>query len=201
MANENETTDQALVETNDKVKKVRARDDVKEAAAGKETKPAPKQEDGKAKTTRITRVQGLINREAGVSIPFDVPDYELPVLEELHGAASIVVHSETDDDVDFNAAEAHASLMKKYNQHTDVVRGVFRDARSLARESGLPLSKYDEKAAKANQNVEYVGGVKQEPGTTSKAGTGADESDDERYQRQVEERQKARLQAEKDSGG
>lgn len=80
----------------------------------------------------MTKVHVLIERNGGVRIPRLVPDYEVPVLQEIHGEAmvSIVSSVETKDSVD--PVEAHEALIRRYGD--EAVRPVYRTPQSLERE-------------------------------------------------------------------
>lgn len=128
----------------------------------------------------------IIDRDAQTKLPATVFEYEVPVLEELYGEENISIHSETDvevDTTDFRAVDAYAGLINKYSQHVDIVKRVYPRVRTLARESGLPLEAGDESRAKFNQSSELVGGESVQSKTTSRAGIGGVESDDERDDR------------------
>jgi hypothetical protein len=94
----------------------------------------------------------LIDRDATVRIPTTVYEYELPVLEEIHGEQSVSVVDSRDVSVDITAADAYAQLMRKYPQHTEAVKVIYRNPKALARESGLPYAVGDDEAARFQQS-------------------------------------------------
>lgn len=136
-------------------------------------------DDGESSTMQLTALTAIIDHSAHVKIPVTVFEYELPVLEEIFGQENVLVTGEKTVTVErFNAAEAHAALLRKYRQNEAEVRAVYRGPKSLAKESDLPYERGDENASRFTQSEIYDGGVKQSQTTTSQAGdnddTGAD---------------------------
>lgn len=104
--------------------------------------------DGRADTGPSTEVdvyEVTIERDQHTKIPTEVFEYEIPVLEYIHGDRLI-----RDEDaepifsamVSGTAADVLASLRSKYNNiHTgDVVAQVYRDADELASKAKLPAA-------------------------------------------------------------
>lgn len=102
---------------------------------------------------KIVSVVAVIDRDATVRLPVTVFEYELPVLEAIHGEENVSVHSSREVRIPdgFNAAEAYNALLRKYPQHHDAVKSVYPRAASLARNSGLSYAAADEQAAKGEQ--------------------------------------------------
>lgn len=121
----------------------------------------------------ITFVDVIIDRDATVKIPVSVPEYEVPILEAIHGEANIFVQPDSDHEVEVDeltAAEAWNTLQSKYSQNAGAVKEVFRSVKNFAKESGLPYKTGDEEAAKAQQSQVIIGGKVQ--GHTKKGKTG-----------------------------
>ncbi|MGA0588090.1 hypothetical protein ACO2Q2_13315 [Dyella sp. KRB-257] len=93
---------------------------------------------------KLLFVTGLIKR-THEAIPFDVPDYEVRVLQEIHGEDDVIESGEHELPAgDRTAASEYARLLNKYKGHEEQVHKSFRSARELARMSCLP---FDEAAA------------------------------------------------------
>ena len=73
-----------------------------------------------AKTTILTLVTLLIDRDASTKLPTTVPDYEQSILEEIYGE-ELVTELETKDITveDFDIGAAFAGLVKKYGGNAD----------------------------------------------------------------------------------
>lgn len=127
--------------------------------------------DGESEKMDITIVTAIIDHSAHVKIPVSVFEYELPVIEEIFGQENIQVTGQKVVSIDrFNAADAHAALMRKYAQNQDAVRTIYRGPKSLAKESDLAYERGDENASRFTASEVYIGGVKQDQATTSQAG-------------------------------
>lgn len=102
---------------------------------------------------KIVSVVAVIDRDATVKLPVTVFEYELPVLEAIHGEESVSVHSSKEVRIPdgFNAAEAYNALLRKYPQHHDTVKSVYPRAATLARSAGLSYAQGDDEAAKGEQ--------------------------------------------------
>lgn len=90
-----------------------------------------------AKTTILTLVTLLIDRDASTKLPTTVPDYEQSILEEIYGE-ELVTELETKDITveDFDIGAAFAGLVKKYggNADSDAARArYFNRERDLAK--------------------------------------------------------------------
>lgn len=114
---------------------------------------------------RIVSVVAVIDRDATVKLPVTVFEYELPVLEAIHGEESVSVHSSKEVRIPdgFNAAEAYNALLRKYPQHHDAVRSVYPRAATLARSAGLSYAQGDDEAAKGEQASIITRDGEQEP--------------------------------------
>lgn len=139
--------------------------------------------EGDSEKMDIAVVTAIVDHSAHVKIPVTVFEYELPVLEEIFGQENIQVTGEKTITVDrFNAADAHAALIRKYRQNEAEVRAVYRGPKSLAKESDLSYERGDENASRFTQAEIYENGVKQGQVTTSQASerddTGADSGRD-----------------------
>lgn len=81
----------------------------------------------------------LIERDASTKIPLTVPEYEIPVLQAIHGDDR--VHFVGDNrpvpnprpDRAFDPFDAYGALLRKYRQFTDAVRFVYASPQILAR--------------------------------------------------------------------
>ncbi len=132
--------------------------------------------DGDGEKMEITIITAIVDHSAHVKIPVSVFEYELPVLEEIFGQENIQVTGEKTITVDrFNAADAHAALIRKYRQNEAEVRAVYRGPKSLAKESDLSYERGDENASRFTQAEIYENGVKQEQTTNSQAAKNDDE--------------------------
>ncbi len=132
--------------------------------------------DGDGEKMEITIITAIVDHSAHVKIPVSVFEYELPVLEEIFGQENIQVTGEKTVTVDrFNAADAHAALIRKYRQNEAEVRAVYRGPKSLAKESDLSYERGDENASRFTQAEIYENGVKQEQTTNSQAAKNDDE--------------------------
>lgn len=88
---------------------------------------------------KLLFVRGLIRR-THEAIPFDVPEYEVRVLQEIHGEDDVTETGEHELSVgDRTATAEYARILGKYKGHEEQVRKAFRSANELARLSGLPL--------------------------------------------------------------
>lgn len=126
--------------------------------------------DGDSETMQVTMITAIIDHSAHVKIPVTVPEYEIPVIEEIFGQENVQVTGEKLITVErYNAADAHAALLRKYRQNEAEVRAVYRGPKSLARESDLSYERGDENASRFTQAEIYEGGVKQVQVTSSQA--------------------------------
>lgn len=116
--------------------------------------PAPRKRAEPKPAERIALLVVLVQGAAGVTTPTTVYEYELPVLEAIHGEENVFVHSEKDVDVPagLTASQAHAQMLSKYppKLHDDVKR-VYPTARSLSRASGLVYNRGDNAVGRFNQ--------------------------------------------------
>lgn len=111
-----------------------------------------------AKAASLLFITGVIQRE-GLAIPFDVPEYEVAVLREIHGEDDVIEDGEHEMSAgERTAATEYARLMSRYGGHVDQVRRAFRSVRELARASGLPYEPGDDAAVRSQQAEERVGG-------------------------------------------
>src|SRR5690625_400592 len=91
--------------------------------------------------SKVNQVLAIIDRDATTKMPVTVFEWELPVLEEIHGIGSIAEIEADEVDVSLTASEAFNAMMSKYSQHQNAVKLIYRGgARALAKASGLPYS-------------------------------------------------------------
>jgi hypothetical protein len=102
----------------------------------------------------ITYVVALVNRVNGEKTPVTVPEYEVPILERIHGDQSIEILKEFERPSDLNASQAHAQLMSKYSQNHADVKTEYPRPSQLAKASGLPHSVGDDQRAKLQASLE-----------------------------------------------
>lgn len=107
-------------------------------------------------TMEIEASTVLINRDASVTIPAECFTYEVDVLKEIHGELSVrTVSTKTVTVEAFNAADAYATLLRKYKQNVPEVRMIYPSPRALAKLSGLSYEAGDDEAVKFQQ-AEFV---------------------------------------------
>jgi hypothetical protein len=124
--------------------------------------------------TKLLIVTCIVEREH-IGIPVAVPEYEVAILQEIHGEMGVreVSEGEIDMPEGLTAATAYAQLQVKYAGHNKDVRQVYPNVRALARLSGLPYTKGDDEAVKFQQAEELVGGKDvSKPGGKGKGGKG-----------------------------
>lgn len=127
---------------------------------------------------KLVFVTGTIQRE-GLGIPFDVPEYEVAVLREIHGEDDVIESGDHEMGAgERTAATEYARLQSKYSGHPDAVRRALSSVRALARNSGLPYEQGDDAAVRQQAAEERVGG-KKKAGGKSKAKAEAAEGDAE----------------------
>lgn len=86
----------------------------------------------------MNRVRALIDVSAETVLTCLVNDFELPVLEEIHGSGSVTVASE--EKVEPIGAEEAFNLLERRYTDKGLIRAVYRDARDLAAKTGLKLT-------------------------------------------------------------
>jgi hypothetical protein len=117
-------------------------------------KAAPKT--SKSKEYPITLLVVSVDRGHGTSPSTTIPEYELAVLEAIHGDdGPVQVVSEREGTTTMNAAQAHAAMLNKYNQNKDDVKAVYPRPSKLAKVSGLPYQDGDDAAAKY-QTAQFI---------------------------------------------
>lgn len=125
------------------------------------------------KKITVPQLVVLISRDSTVTIPVTCFEYELPVLEEIHGEENVTIDSQEDVEVDaFNAAEAYQQLQAKYPQHLEAIRIVYRSPKALAKETGLAYEDGDDNKVR-KQSATVVHHDKK-PAATKKAATKAE---------------------------
>lgn len=113
-------------------------------------------DENEPETMEIETSNCLINRDSTVTIPVTCFTYEVDVLKEIHGELAVQVVSTKDVTVDaFNAADAYATLLRKYKQNVNDVRMVYNSPKALAKVSGLSYQQGDDAAVKFQQ-AEFV---------------------------------------------
>ncbi|GAB3744823.1 hypothetical protein [Lysobacter olei] len=98
----------------------------------------------------MKRLTITIERAAGLVIPATCFDFELPVLEAIHGDEAITVESDEDVD-DLAAGDAYNLLTSRYGR--EPVKSVYRDTAALARVTGLTGAGEGGKDAQASIKV------------------------------------------------
>lgn len=102
----------------------------------------------------------LVQRAPTVAIPCTVFEYEVAVLEEIHGEQDVTVSSTKAVPVPagMNAATAYAQLKRKYNDDKgqEAIRFVYRNVQALSKASGLSYSPGDEDAIKFEESTIVV---------------------------------------------
>lgn len=86
----------------------------------------------------MNRVKAKIDVSASTVLSCLVNDFELPVLEEIHGHGNVSVVSEEKAEP-MGAEEAYSLLERRYGD-INLIRAVYRDARDLAAKTGLKLT-------------------------------------------------------------
>lgn len=86
-----------------------------------------------------------VERSNNAKIVVEVPEYEVPVLQQLHGEFNVVKADEAkfEEERPADAASVLEALKRKYNnQNTgDVVSVVYRNADELAKAAGIKTGK------------------------------------------------------------
>lgn len=93
-----------------------------------------------------------VERSNNEKVVAEVPEYEIPVLQALHGEFNVTKGDHIfDDDRPSEAAAILEALKRKYNNPVtgDVVTPVYRNAEELAKAAGI-------KAGKATRRAESV---------------------------------------------
>ncbi len=93
-----------------------------------------------------------VERSNNEKIVAEVPEYEIPVLQSLHGEYQVTKGEHIyDDERPSDAADILEALKRKYNNPVtgDVVTPVYRNAEELAKAAGI-------KAGKASRRAESV---------------------------------------------
>ena len=97
----------------------------------------------------------LIDRGVTLQVPVTAPEYEIAVLEQIHGEEFIIRVSEaTQDAEELTADEAFNTLRSKYSK--DAVDPVFKNLKAFAKASGLPLAAGDATPEKDVQSSQIV---------------------------------------------
>lgn len=127
---------------------------------------------------KVLYVTGVIDREH-IGIPFDVPEYEVAVLQEIHGELNVRETGEHEAEIEgLTAATAYAQLKAKYSGHIKDVRQVYRSVRELARRSGLTYTPGDDEAEKFQEAEQRIDGKKAQDGKKASRGRGKPAVDD-----------------------
>lgn len=86
-----------------------------------------------------------VERSNNTKIVVEVPEYEVPVLQQLHGEFSVVKAEESsfEEERPADAAQILEALRRKYNSPNtpDVVGPVYRNADELAKAAGIKVGK------------------------------------------------------------
>ncbi len=102
--------------------------------------------------------QVLIERTNNEKISAEVYEFEIPVLELVHGEESVIAEDEPVFEVEMaaDANDVMRMLKTKYNTSIggDVVGRVYRDAKELSSKSGMPLPAGKAKSPPASENVD-----------------------------------------------
>ena len=97
-----------------------------------------------------------VERSNNEKVVAEVPEYEIPVLQALHGEYQVVKGDYIyDEDRPTNAADILEALKRKYNNFVtgDVVSQAYRNADELARAAGIKVGK----AARTKESVQEDG--------------------------------------------
>lgn len=93
-----------------------------------------------------------VERSNNEKVIAEVPEYEIPVLQAMHGEFQVIKGEHLyDDERPAQAAEILEALKRKYNNKNtgDIVSPVYRNAEELAKAAGI-------KAGKASRPAESV---------------------------------------------
>ena len=85
-----------------------------------------------------------VERSNNEKVVAEVPEYEIPVLQALHGEFNVTKGEHIfDDDRPSEAAAILEALKRKYNHKNtgDVVTAVYRNADELAKTAGISVGK------------------------------------------------------------
>lgn len=96
--------------------------------------------------TLVTYVTALVVRSANASTVVEVPEWEIDVLNEMHGSESVITQGTRDVLYPHNAAEAMQYLRNKYTtrEQEDVIKRLYPRLRDFAKSTGLPYRAGDE---------------------------------------------------------
>lgn len=93
----------------------------------------------------------IVERSNNEKIVVEVPEYEVPVLQFLHGEEAVTKGEEAafEDERPADAAAILAALKRKYNNPNtgDVVSAVYRNAEELGKSAGIKVGKTSRPAA------------------------------------------------------
>jgi hypothetical protein len=101
--------------------------------------------------TMVDYVKVRLLLSTSMQVTDEVPEWEVPVLQNIHGEQSVVVLSSRKRSYPYNAAQALQYMKNKYAKAMkdgDPVKDAYKTAKVLAKETGLPYSPGDEAAAK-----------------------------------------------------
>lgn len=99
--------------------------------------------------TKYPIYEVTVERSNNSKIVAEVPEYEIPILQMLHGEVNVTKGEYIfDDDRPSDAASILEALKRKYNnQNTgDVVTPVYRNADELAKAAGVEVGKAKKQA-------------------------------------------------------
>lgn len=119
--------------------------------SAKEAAPAV-EEDG-VKQMEIEVAHIMLDRDATTTIPVTCFVYEVEIYREIHGEMSVrEISTEVVTVEAFSAADAYASLLRKFKQNISAVRLIYRTPQVLAKASGLKYQKGDDEAVRFQQS-------------------------------------------------
>lgn len=96
---------------------------------------------------KVTMVSGLIRRDPQTEYPFEVADYEVVILRQIHGEESVTVNEDSEKQIEAPAAsyrEVWDQLVRKYerkNEENPVLLAYRGQPQLLAEAMGEKVSK------------------------------------------------------------
>lgn len=96
--------------------------------------------------TEVQFVTGIVMMSTSASASFDVPEWEVEVLQEIHGAEAVKVTGSHTVNYPYNAAQAMQYLKNKYStrEQGDHIKAIYPRLAAFAKATGLPYRAGDE---------------------------------------------------------
>lgn len=117
-------------------------------AVANQARPVESDDEGgePTETTTVTYVTGVVAMSTSTTASFDVPEWELDVLQEIHGAEAVKVTGQHDVEYPYSAAQAFQYMKNKYKtrEGEDLINRVYRRLKDFAKSTGLPYRAGDE---------------------------------------------------------